>query len=113
MHEMGAVENIITTVQDEMLRNGCTGIEEVNLRLGTLTGLDPEALIFSFRAATADSPLSGTELVVDQVAARGKCRVCDTEFPIDDLVFLCPRCGSHDIDILQGEEFHVEYLVKT
>ncbi len=112
MHELAMVENIITIVQDEMAKSACSRIKEVNIRLGTLTGLDPEALMFGFETATAGSPLSGTRLVVDQISAKGRCLKCSVEFSIDDLVFLCPECSSHDVEILQGEEFHVECLVK-
>jgi hydrogenase nickel incorporation protein HypA/HybF len=113
MHELSIVEEIIATVQDEMARRDCTRIEEINVRIGALSGLDPEALAFSFEAATADSPFSDTKLTIERTAARGKCRQCDMEFSINDLVFLCPFCSSQDIEIIQGEELHVQYLVKA
>lgn len=112
MHESGIVEEIIAAVKDEMVRKGCSEIKEVKVRLGALTGLDPEALKFGFETATADSSLSGTKLVVDRISAKGRCRKCKVEFAIDDLIYLCPRCNSHDVEILQGKEFAVECLVK-
>ena len=113
MHELSIVEEIIATVQDEMDRRDCARIEEINVQIGTLTGVDPEALTFGFEAATADSPLSEAKLTIEQTTARGRCRKCDIEFSINDLVFLCPLCSSHDIEIIQGEELHVQYLVRT
>ena len=112
MHELSIAREIITIVQEEMVKRDLNGVKEVSVRLGALTGVDPEALSFSFESATLDSPLSETKLVIEQIPVKGKCRSCGKDFQIDDFVFLCPYCDSIDIDVMQGEELNVEYLVE-
>lgn len=112
MHELSIAMEIITIVQEEIVKRNLNGVKEVNVRLGALTGVDPEALSFGFESATIDSPLADTKLVIEQIPVKGKCRSCGKDIHVDDFVFLCPYCDSTNIDITQGEELNIEYLVE-
>lgn len=112
MHELGIALEIIDIVQEESSRRNLNELEKIGIRLGFLAGVDPEALSFSFEAATLDTPLAGTTLVIEQIPVRGECRSCREKVEVDDFVFMCPHCDSADIDITQGEELDVAYLVE-
>jgi len=112
MHELSIANEIIDIVQEEIVKRDLNGVKEVSVQLGGLTGVDPEALSFSFEAAIIDTPLSETKLIIEQIPAKGKCRSCGKDLQVDDFVFLCPYCDSANIDITQGKELNVEYLVE-
>ncbi len=112
MHELSVANEIIIIVQREIDKRNLKGVAEVNVRLGALSGINPEALAFSFEAATIDSPLAGTKLTIDRIPAEERCRLCGKGFQVDDLIFLCPHCESANIEITQGEELDIEYLVE-
>ena len=99
---------VLTAVREAITKSKETAAKQ----LGGLTGVDPEALSFSFEAATIDTPLSETKLIIEQIPAKGKCRSCGKDLQVDDFVFLCPYCDSANIDITQGKELNVEYLVE-
>jgi hydrogenase nickel incorporation protein HypA/HybF len=86
-------------------------VTAIHLRIGALSGVDPEALSFGFEAATIDTPLAGTQLVIQPVPVRAACRACGREFDVDDLMFLCPGCQSVDVDVTQGQEMQIDHLV--
>jgi hydrogenase nickel incorporation protein HypA/HybF len=112
MHELRIVTEIIGIVNKEMHNRGLSGLSEVGVNLGALTGIDKEALAFGFEAATKDTPLAGTHLNIDFIPVSGKCRSCRKNFELTDFVFICPGCGSADLEITHGEELEVAYLIE-
>ncbi len=111
MHELSIARNIIDIVTAEADKRHLDRVTAIHLRIGALSGVDPEALSFGFEAATLDTRLAGTKLVIRQVPVKAKCRACGREFTVKDLMFLCPNCHSVDVDVTQGEEMQIEHLV--
>ncbi|MEW5922719.1 MAG: hydrogenase maturation nickel metallochaperone HypA [Candidatus Zixiibacteriota bacterium] len=112
MHELRVATEIIEIVQSEMDRLKLSGIKEVGLRLGALSGFDAGALTFSFEAAVADTVLDGARLKIEQIPVKGDCTSCHKDFEVNEFFFICPFCGSSDISIVQGEELDITYLVE-
>jgi len=110
MHELGIATEIINIVQHEMIKRHLDKIKTIGLRIGALSGVDPEALTFGFQAATMDTPLTGTELAIEHIPVQGSCKSCDKEFEVKDFIFICPHCDSRDIQIMHGEELDISYL---
>jgi hydrogenase nickel incorporation protein HypA/HybF len=110
MHELSIAEEIITLVEKEMGRLDVAGIEAVGIRIGSLAGVDPEALTFAFEAATKGTDLDKTRLKIEMLPVRGECRACRKNFEVCDWVFLCPYCASPELRISQGHELDVSYL---
>ncbi|MBN2104937.1 hydrogenase maturation nickel metallochaperone HypA [bacterium] len=84
--------------------------KSVHVKIGELTAVVPESLTFAYQALTEDTPLASSSLCIESLPILAKCRSCDTVFGIRDFEFLCPNCSSHEIDIQQGEELHIEKL---
>jgi hydrogenase nickel incorporation protein HypA/HybF len=112
MHELRIAAEIIDIVRGEMEKRNLTRLKEIGLRLGPLSGVDPEALTFSFQAATLDTPLAETDLKIELVPVNGVCRSCQNPLEIDDFVFICPACGSSDLDLKTGAELDIVYLIE-
>ena len=111
MHELGIAQEIIRIVHDEADRKNLPRITAVALRIGALAGVDPEALRFGFEASVMATSLERTQLLIEWLPVKGKCRACGREFTVDDLVFFCPACQSADIELTQGEELFIDHLV--
>jgi hydrogenase nickel incorporation protein HypA/HybF len=112
MHELSIAQEIISIIEDEMARHNLKGVKEVKVRVGALSGISPDALSFGFEAATMDSSLSETKLLIEEIPACGKCLACGRIVRVDDFVFLCPYCDSRNLEITKGEELDVAYLVE-
>ena len=112
MHELSIATGIIKIVEKVMIKEKVTGVKTVGLRLGALAGVDPEALSFSYQAATRDTALDGSNLDIEWLTVRGKCEHCQTDFEVEENFYACPRCESRDLEIIQGEELEVTHLVE-
>ena len=111
MHELRIAHEVITVAQEEMERRRLSRLDEIGVRLGALSGVNPDALSFGFEAATIDTPLAHTKLHIEQVPVTGICQSCTRGFKVEEFVFICPHCGSRDMNIIQGQELDIEYLV--
>ncbi len=107
MHELSLAQNIAEIAQQTASANGNRRVTAVGLRVGDLSGVVVESLTFCFAAITAGTPLDGAALRVERVPVRAHCRKCGSHCAVEDLVFLCPSCGSGELEIIAGKELQV------
>ncbi len=110
MHELQIAGEIINIVRAEMKRLSIARVSEIGLNLGALSNIDPEALKFGFEAGAIDTSLADAELKIKFISAEGKCRTCSRKFTLNEFSFICPHCGSADLEITRGEELDITYL---
>ncbi len=110
MHELAIADSIVKTVLMEMEQRSLQHIQAVGVRVGVLTDVVPEALEFSFQAITNGTALSSARLNIEHVPLRGKCRDCGKEVEIEQFLFVCPQCESRNLEIIQGDELHIDYI---
>jgi hydrogenase nickel incorporation protein HypA/HybF len=103
MHELSITQSIVEAVRD---RTGDRKVTVVNLTIGQLSGVVPDAVRFCFDLVTDGTPLAGAQLFIEEPVGAAVCRTCSREFELSDPILLCP-CGSADVAILQGQELSV------
>ncbi|MBA2558429.1 MAG: hydrogenase maturation nickel metallochaperone HypA [Propionibacteriales bacterium] len=102
MHELAIAESVVSTV----LERAGGRVTFVRLRVGCLSGVVPDALMFCFELAAAGTTLEGAALEIEEQAGRARCRDCDSDFAMRDAFLLCD-CGSADVELLSGRELQV------
>lgn len=111
MHEMGIAMQIIeiaTNAIPDDVKN--IRVERVNVKIGKLSAVVPDSLRFCFDIAIKDTPLSGAELVIEEIPVTARCSGCKNEWTISEAVFSCPRCDKGNITILSGQELNIESI---
>lgn len=103
MHELSITQSLVDAVLE---RTGERTVTGVNLRIGPLSGVLPDAMRFCFDIVSAGTSLAGAQLKIDEPRGLARCRSCGTEFELADLILLCP-CGSADVEVLSGRELMV------
>jgi len=86
---------------------GGATVRRVDVRIGHLRQVVPDALTFSWGLLTASTSLDGAELVIEQVAATLSCGDCAAVTELDLPILVCGSCGSHTVTLLTGEEFGI------
>lgn len=64
MHELSIALSIIEGVEEELDVRGRPKLHAVHLRVGTLSGVVKEALLFAYDAACEGTSLAGSRLVI-------------------------------------------------
>lgn len=107
MHELSIAMGIVEAATDEAQRRGVR-VSAVHLRLGALSGVVKDALLFSYDVACQDTPLQGSRLIVEDVPIAVFCPQCKEQRVLPSLQsFTCPECGTPTMDIRQGKELEV------
>jgi len=110
MHELSVAMGIVKIAETETAKAGAREVEVIELEIGTLAGVEFEALNFVWPAAVKDTVLEKAEKRIQVIEGRGQCMDCDTEFGITHFYDACPECNSNLKSILQGRELRVKAL---
>ena len=107
MHELSIAEAIVDVVERHAQGRA---VARVDVRVGHLRQVVPEALSFAFTVLTSGTALEGAELRIAHVPAAGRCRACGQDGTFADIPLICAHCESLDIELTAGEELDVEAL---
>jgi len=110
MHELSLAQSIIEIVIDELPKHGLTKVNAITLKLGEMTQLFPDSLLFGFECLSQGTSLEGAQLVIDRVPPKGRCMRCGQEFLIRNWECRCPGCGDTEIVTVSGKELEIVEL---
>jgi len=111
MHELSIVMSIVDIATREAAREGATVIEEIELEIGRLSTIEPDALEFAWQQGVKATPLAHARKVIHYIDGQGNCPDCGISFPVKELFDACPVCGEHLIEITRGKELRVRSLI--
>jgi hydrogenase nickel incorporation protein HypA/HybF len=110
MHELSIAMSIVETVLEEAERRGAR-VEAVHLKVGRLSGVVADALLFSYEVACQDTPLQGSRLVIEEVPIVVYCSKCEAQRALESMqLFCCPECGTQTGEVVHGKELEVVAL---
>ncbi len=111
MHELSIVMSIIDIAQQEAAKEHATAVEEIELDIGTLSGIEMDALDFAWEQAVKETILRGAVKKINRIEGKAKCMDCNIVFPVENYYHGCPVCGEHLLEIIHGKELKVKSLV--
>ncbi len=79
------------------------------LSIGALRQVVPDTLQFYFGIVSRSTVCEGALLEPRLVPARLRC-ACGQEWELSDVSFRCPRCGSGEVTVLDGEQLCLESI---
>jgi hydrogenase nickel incorporation protein HypA/HybF len=107
MHEVSLMTEALRLATDAAQAAGATRVVRLRLRIGTLSGVVPEAMRFAFDVVSRDTPAHGAVLEIETVPAAGWCAVCQAEFAGADFFNECPRCHNPSGELRRGREMEI------
>ena len=111
MHELSIALSLVQLAQDAALQAGAVQVKRVQIEVGAMSGVVPEALELSFTIATRETLLEGAELKITCVPVVIFCAPCGQEVePTSSVSICCPSCGTPSGDIRRGQELDLVSL---
>ncbi len=105
------MQSALDAIRQQAVNHGATRVSRIVLRIGTLAGVDQEALRFAYEALTPGSLADGAVLEIESVPARAYCASCHTEFGAGrGFIFECPQCHAFSGEIRAGRELGIARL---
>jgi hydrogenase nickel incorporation protein HypA/HybF len=107
VHEFSIAEALL----DQVVRYAPKGpkVSGVEIRVGALRGLDPEAMQMSWQAVTIGSAVEGATLTVDQLPWTITCSACGRHWE-SPVPFVSCECGNEAPVPVGGDELEMVSL---
>lgn len=115
MHELSIACSILEIVEEE-IKSRCNGslrgrVPSLTVRIGSLSGVNSEALSFAWDVARERGPFPEADLQIERVEAEAVCLECGVTFCLEDGTIDCPQCGPAPFDLKGGRELEVRQII--
>jgi len=108
MHELSIAISLVEAAEEEAQNRGVASVYAVHLKLGPLSGVEKDALLFSYDLVTEGTLLEGSKLIVEEMPVMIFCPSCGEPRPIRSAQsFCCAMCNTPAGEIVQGKELEV------
>jgi hydrogenase nickel incorporation protein HypA/HybF len=107
MHEMSITQGIIDICENH---SGDRRVLSIDVEIGELSSVVPEAVEFCFEACSQGTLLEGAKLNIIRIAGRGHCLGCGGDTPLSALFGACQHCGGYRVKVVAGEEMRVREI---
>ena len=107
MHELSIADAIVAIACGHAEGRRVTAVE---VKIGRLRQVVPDALEFAFELVAAGTEVEGARLAVEHVAPRVFCARCMVESEANAFPLACARCASVTVDVVAGDELLVDSL---
>jgi hydrogenase nickel incorporation protein HypA/HybF len=101
---------MMETLASYLKEKGARKVTRVKIKVGKLSGVEPELLKSAFDIIKRGTFASDAEMEMEIVPVRVKCLKCNHVFEPKNFVFICTRCGSPNCEVLEGEELILERI---
>lgn len=108
MHELSIALSIVEMATKEAKSRGGARVTALHLKLGQLSGVFKDALLFSYDIACQETILEGSQLVIEDIPVVIHCLRCDADRELESLQhFCCPVCTTPSSQVVQGRELEI------
>jgi len=110
MHEMSIALGIIDVATQQARKENASKVTELELDIGTMSGVEVSALNFALEIAIVDTPLECSKVKINHIKARSECLECGHVFDADSYINPCPECNELNTKFLSGKELQVKSI---
>ncbi len=111
MHELSIAVSMVDMAAEEAAKRGDVKVNAIYLKLGKLSGVVKDALLFSYDVVCQGTPLEGSSLIIEEIPVIVFCPQCETETPPTAINNLCcPKCETPTPQVISGREMEVTAL---
>lgn len=110
MHELSIAGDLAEIVLNEARKASLSKVTRICICFGELVQIVPDIFKFAFTETIRNSIADGSELDIEILRIRIKCRMCGNESPVNDHDFTCRICHSDKTDLVSGNEMYVKYI---
>jgi len=110
MHEMAICESLVQVLEREATLHNFNRVRTVFLDLGPYSGVEIEALRFSFDVVARGTLAEAATLDITEQPATAWCLACSKTVVRADRLAPCPDCGSYQLQSDGGDELTIRQL---
>ncbi|MBO2603653.1 hydrogenase maturation nickel metallochaperone HypA [Shewanella algae] len=104
MHEYSIVSALMEQCQQLAAEHGAKGIARVAIKIGAMSGVEPELVRTAFNTFREHSVCHQAVLDIDIAPLTLACNQCRLQSTPEERTVICPHCHSQDTRVIDGED---------
>ena len=113
MHELSVCLALIEQVEKVAQEHNASQVSNIVVRLGPLSGVEPELLRHAYPLAAAGSLAEHAELSIEDADLVVRCSQCGEESQATANRLLCGACNDYRTRIVSGDEMILQRIELT
>ncbi len=113
MHELSVCLSLLQQLEKIAAQRNASVVERVYVKIGPLSGIEPELLRRAYPLAVAGSIAEDAELIIDTANVVVTCTQCNAESTVEPNRLLCSDCGDFRTRVISGDEMILQRLELT
>lgn len=110
MHEMSVCLSLLQQVEKIAAEHQASGVTRILLKIGPLSGVEPDLLRRAYPVAVAGTVAENAELVIDTAEVVVRCTQCGGKSTVPPNRLLCGDCGDFRTQIVSGDEMTLQSI---
>lgn len=110
MHEYSIVQSLLDSCEEHAKQNDSTKVTKVVVKIGVLSGVEPDLLQTAFDTFKEKTVCDGAEFIINHQKVLISCLSCGKESTLEKNEFCCPACNSNKIKVIDGEDMFLMSL---
>jgi hydrogenase nickel incorporation protein HypA/HybF len=110
MHELSVCLSLLQQVEKIAAERHAGAIDRIFIRIGPLSGIEPELLRKAYPLAAAGTVAGDAELIIDDAEVVVRCSECGAESRVPSNRLLCAQCGDFRTRLISGDEMILQRL---
>lgn len=110
MHEYSIVQSLLQSCEEHAKENNSRNITKVIIKIGVLSGVEPDLLQTAFDTFKEQTVCNNAEFVINRQKVIVYCLSCKNESTLENNEFLCPKCNSNELKVIDGEDMYLMSL---
>jgi hydrogenase nickel incorporation protein HypA/HybF len=110
VHELSIAISLVEIACEKARALGDVRVEGLHVRLGALSGVVREALLFSFDVAAEGTAVGGARLEITDVPLTVLCPRCGEERELPGFPLVCPVCSTPTPQVVRGKDLELAAL---
>lgn len=104
MHELSVCQGMLSQVEAIARAHHASAVRGIRLRIGPLSGVEPQLLEQAFPLAVAGTVAEHAALAIETLPVRVHCDTCGADTDAAPNRLLCGACGDWHTRLISGDE---------
>ncbi len=110
MHEYSIVQSLLESCEEHVRINEASKVTKVLVKIGVLSGVEPALLQTAFDTFKEQTVCHDAQFSINHQKIVIECLDCNTTSTLEKHQFLCPKCQSVNIKVIDGEDMYLMSL---
>ena len=110
MHEFSIVDSLLHLAEENAFKHNAKKVTKIEIKIGVLSGVEPDLLKTAFETFKEGTICEEAEFIMKIQPVVVKCKECGFEGELKKDEYLCPKCKSPELEIIDGEDMYLMSL---